>query len=110
MTPTAEQAINLIRKLPPPEREKVREWIEGSNGDTPVRPNERQERFRRAMKWIDENRQQYLGMWVALDGDVLLASGSDGKAVRAEAAGKSTATPLMHLVTLSETQSFVGFE
>lgn len=113
MTPTADQAIDLIRKLPLPEREKVREWMKGSNGDITVLSStiaEKQERFRQAMKWIDENRQEYLGMWVALDGDTLLACGSDGKTVRAEAVKKSSNTPLMHLVTLSETQPFLGLE
>ena len=28
MTPTIENAIEIIRQLPPPEREKVRDWID----------------------------------------------------------------------------------
>ena len=31
MTPTIEQAIEIIRQLPPPDREKVRDWIDEEN-------------------------------------------------------------------------------
>lgn len=31
MTPTIENAIEIIRQLPPPEREKVRDWIDEEN-------------------------------------------------------------------------------
>ena len=113
MTPTADQAIELLRRLPSREREKVRQWIEGRNGgsaDFAIELKEKQERFQRAMAWIDKNRQDYLGMWVALDGDKLLAFGRDGKSVRAEADSKTDVTPLMHLVTLSETAPFAGLD
>ena len=113
MTPNADQAIKLLRQLPLPEREKVRRWIQETNGNASNVAkglNEMQGRFQRSMGWIDSNRQDYVGMWVALDGDELLAFGRDGKEVRAEASAKTDATPLMHLVTLSEIEPFAGFD
>jgi hypothetical protein len=111
MTPTVENAIEIIRQLPPPDREKVRDWIERESEQTSDTENEfekRQERFRRSMQWLRENREEYDGQWVALDGETLLAHGTDGKKVHAEAQAKSVKTPLMHRVSIKETQPFGG--
>lgn len=113
MTPTAEQVIDAIRKLPGADLERVRSWIATATDDKPSLSKNggaSQDRFKRAMAWIDVNRENYLNMWVALDGDTLLAYGKDGKDVRAEAARKSPVTPLMHLITRSETQPFGGLD
>ena len=112
MTPTVDQAIEIIRQLPPPEREKVRDWIERENArefDKVSDFDMRQERFRRSMRWIQENRKEFDGQWVALDGDTLLAYGTDGKKVHAEAQAKGVKTPLMHRVNMKETQPFGGW-
>lgn len=112
MTPTVDQAIEIIRQLPPPDREKVREWIEheNSNGAEKSKDSEKsRERFRNSMRWIQENREEFDGQWVALDGDTLLAHGSDGKKVHAEAQDKGIKTPLMHRLSIKETQPFGGW-
>lgn len=111
MTPTVDTAIDIIRRLPPADREKLREWMDtqGENGSSSNGFTvEMSDRFQKAMKWIDENRAAYLGMWVALDGDRLLASGPDGIEVRAKAMNISDRTPLMHLVSQSEVEPYLG--
>ncbi len=115
MTPTVDQAIEIIRQLPLPEREKVRDWIEEENrkkSDDAVKEEKLKradERFKRALKWIDENREEFDGQWVALDGDTLLAHGADGKKVHRTAQAKGVETPLMHRVSIKETQPFGGW-
>ena len=113
MNPTYEQAIEVIRQLPPPERAKVRDWIDDENQKN-VKPGDEkskrdEEKFRLAMKWIDENRVEFDGQWVALDGQTLLAHGTDGKKVHAAAQAKGVKTPLMHRVSLKELQPFGGW-
>ena len=115
MTPTFEQAIEVIRQLPPPEREKVREWIDEENqkningnfADEKLKRDE--EKFRLAMGWINEHREEFDGQWVALDGDELLAHGADGKEVHGAAQAKGVKTPLMHRVSIKETHPFGGW-
>lgn len=112
MTPTLENAIEIIRQLPPPDREKLRDWIERESeneSDKSAEFDKRQERFRLSMKWIQENREKYDGQWVALDGETLLAHGADGKKVHAEAQAKGVKTPLMHRVNIKETEPFGGW-
>ena len=57
----------------------------------PLTLAEREARFQRALRWIEENKAQYLGQWAAVDGDRLLAAGADGKQVYAEAVAAGVA-------------------
>lgn len=112
MNPTIENAIEIIRQLPPPEREKLRDWIEREGtaaSDKSAEFFKRQERFRLSMQWIQNNREEFDGQWVALSGDTLLAHGADGKKVHAAAQAKGVKTPLMHRVSIKETQPFGGW-
>ncbi len=110
MNSTFEQAIEVIRQLPPTEREKVKYWLE-HEGETDTSNNfeERRLRFQHSMQWIQENREKFDGQWVALDGGTLLAHGTDGKKVHAEAQAKGVKTPLMHRVSIKEAQPFGGW-
>lgn len=45
-------------------------------------------------EWLVANREAYMGQWVALDGDQLLASGSSAREVFAAVAGYAP-TPLV---------------
>lgn len=102
MIPTVENAIEIIRQLPPPEREKVREWIDEENQkaqaeteDKKAELERRNERFRRALQWIEEHKEEYDGKFIVLDGDKLVASGSDSKTVYEEARAKGYRSPFL---------------
>ncbi|GEM_PF-5779556 len=47
------------------------------------------------LRWIGQHRDEYKGEWVALDGDRLLAHGTDGDNVFA-AARAQVKTPFLH--------------
>lgn len=109
MTPTVETAIEIIRQLPPPDREKVRDWIDEENQkqqteteNKKVELEIRNERFRRALQWIEENKEEFDGQWICLDGDKLIAHGFDGKKVYEEAKAKGIETPFMERVKAKE--------
>lgn len=63
-----EDLRSLIRWL----RDQERLAVQRQQPEDPVR--EQTERFRKAMKWIDDHRAEYLGQWVALVGDRLVKS------------------------------------
>ncbi|HLG14306.1 MAG TPA: DUF5678 domain-containing protein [Blastocatellia bacterium] len=46
-------------------------------------------------QWLIDHRAQYEGEWVALDGDLLIAHGPDGREVMAEARGAGVAIPFV---------------
>ena len=69
---------------------------------------ERNEKFQKALKWIEKNRQEYLGKWVCLDGDKLIASGDDAKEVYAEAKAKGIEIPFIEQVREKELSVYWG--
>ena len=101
MIPTADQIIEEVRALPEAERKKLFELIEiekskeNNHGDD---LREENEKFRRALQWIDEHREEYDGQFVVLEGDVLVAHGADAKALYAQARAKGIKTPFVKRV------------
>jgi hypothetical protein len=50
------------------------------------------------MRWLAEHGREYIGQWVALDGDRLIAHGPDAKAVYAAARADGAERPLVDSV------------
>lgn len=116
MIQTAEQIIETVRALPVSEQEKFFDLAEKEKRKVlsekeakDIKFQKKNERFSRSMQWIHANLAEYDGQWVALDGDNLLAHGTDGKKVHAEAQAKGVKTPLMHRISLKESQPFGGW-
>lgn len=115
MTPTIENAIEIIRQLPPPEREKVRDWIDEENHkeltEKEIRKAELEEKnkkLKRALQWVEANKEEYDGQFVVLDGDKLVACGNDSKAVYDEARAKGYKSPFLTRVK-AKTLPFGGW-
>ncbi len=89
MTPTFEEAVEIIRALPPNERKKLREILDEEEKSE----LSEDEKFRLALKWADEHRQEFDGKWVILDGDKLISSGTNAKEVYDEARAKGIKVP-----------------
>ena len=122
---TLEQAIEVVKSLPTSDRERFSEWFKeqerldtktnGSSAiESPAQPMpstlaEREARFQRALRWLEENKAEYLGQWVALDGDRLLAAGTDGKQVYADAVAAGVATPLLQQINVEDDLPFGGW-
>lgn len=104
-----EQVIKSIRQLPLPEQEKVRQWLEEKS-----QPNISEDwqikaaGSAKSLRWLNENRQQYLGQWIALDGDRLIANGQSAKEVYAKAKAEGVKIPFVELVTEEENTPFSG--
>ena len=116
MNPTLENAIEIINALPMPERETLFDWVEEEKRRESAKKQTKnaklkveQRKFRLAMKWLQSHREEFDGQWVALDGETLLAHGTDGKKVHAKAQAKGVKTPLMHRVSVKETEPFGGW-
>jgi hypothetical protein len=118
---TLKQMIEAAKTLPLEDRRHLREWLqEQERLDTGqqqpveiVAPRTKEtveqqvERFRKAMKWIDEHRAEYLGQWVALYGDQLISHGADPLQVDAEARAAGIESPFLEQI-LEEEQAFCG--
>ncbi len=111
-----EQALQTVQSLSPQDFEKLRRWMIEQDARTLKQPlsldaNESQERtakYKQALQWIDEHRQQYLGQWVCLDGHILISHGNDAKAVYREAKAKHIKIPFIEQVREKETAPYWG--
>lgn len=62
-----------------------------------------------ALRWLAQNARAYVGQWVALDGERLIAHGLDAQAVYAAAKADGAYLPLIELVNNPDAPPFAGF-
>lgn len=96
MTPTFEQAIEIVKALPKNEREKLRDWIDAHQEPAKVKADD--EKFRLALQWVDENRKEYDGQFVVLDGNKLIANGTKPKELYEIARAQGIESPFVKRV------------
>lgn len=110
MNPNIEQIIKTIQGLPPIEQQKLRQWMDdkhlaaGTNGTSQMESLGSEI----SLLWLNENRPKYLGQWVALDGDRLIASGQTAKEVYSKAKAEGVKMPFVDLVQDEESAPFSG--
>jgi predicted Zn-dependent protease len=106
---TLEQIIDEARALSPAEKGKLRQALdrelEQLAPDQPLKPGYPTNEQERA--WINAHRDEYLGQWVALDGDHLVAHGTDAKNVYDEAREQGITAPYLVHVT-PKVEAYVG--
>ena len=113
MQATFEQAVEIVSTLPPSDLQKLGRWIQ-SKQKKPVLSEQKRseaeeeiEKFKLAMRWINEHRQQYLGQWVCLDGDNLIGHGDDAVKIHTEAKAKGIRAPFVEHV-VEEPEAYLG--
>ncbi|MEK7830488.1 MAG: DUF5678 domain-containing protein [Acidobacteriota bacterium] len=98
-TITVEGVLQLIDQLTPPEQVKLRQMIEQrrpmqSKAEAKPQPNGAPASHlkpipvpdsTREMRWLAEHQREYVGQWVALDGDRLIAASFNHEEVAAAA-------------------------
>jgi hypothetical protein len=106
---TLEQIIEEARGLSPGEKSKLRQALDReleqqvpAKLSKPGYSTNEQERA-----WLDAHRDEYLGQWVALGGDRLIAHGTDAKKVYDEARKQGITAPYLVHVT-PKVEAYVG--
>lgn len=110
MIQTAEQLARSVRELPASERERFFQLIGSSsatlNGGSSR--SEEDEKFEKALGWIEQNRTEYDGQFVLLDGDQLLAHGAEPDELYQKARELGIRTPFVKRIR-AEVQPFGGW-
>ncbi len=105
MEAVLEQLISQVRALPPEQQEQLRVLLEQS--ELQVRPDIRIYGPTPETRWLQAHGCDYIGQWVALDGDRLLAHGKDHREVLEAARAAGVELPLIELVEDPD-QPFMG--
>lgn len=93
---TYEQVVEVVQSLLPEDRQRLQDWLAEESPKNGQATYGRQKgaslQRAREMEWLakEENRAQYGGQWVALDGDQVLSHGEDLRQVYADAQAKSS--------------------
>ena len=100
-TATIESMLQQFNALSLGEQMELRKLINGNpatNGEAVnARPNLKFDpKDEASMRWMVANEHLYLGEWIALDGDRLIAHGSDYAEVAAAAKADGTELPLIY--------------
>ncbi len=109
-----EQAIEIIKTLPPEDFRRLDEWIEErKREERQARAKEQKlkvelEQYKKARKWINENGEKYMNEWVCLEGNRLIAHGADGLEVHRQAKEAGIEAPFLHRV-VDESLPFGGW-
>ncbi len=102
MQTNLEQAKKVVLQLPSEDFEKFDEWYEAQKLNK-IRDVEKEklkkyqvERYKKARKWLDDHSAEYINQWVCLEGDRLIAHGSDALEVHRKAKESGIAIPFVH--------------
>jgi len=98
---TAEQILETVRTLPKPEREKFFELIEVEKFkdiETNEELEQKNKKFRQALQWVDEHKEEFDGQFVLLEGDNLIAHGTNPKELYTAARAKGISVPFVKRV------------
>lgn len=102
MQANLEEAIEIIKTLPPEDFQRLDEWIEeqkrikSKNNEKETQTKHLLERYKKARKWLDEHSEEYMNQWVCLEGDELIAHGKDGMDVHRKAKEAGIEIPFVH--------------
>ena len=98
-----ERILEEVKRLTADERRELREAL--ARESAPPLDYDTHERER---AWIECHRDEYLEQWVALDGDRLLAHGSDARVVYLAARAAGIRTPFVEHVKPKSEGAFWG--
>ena len=99
---TLEQIINEARALSPVEKRRLRQALD-SESEQPAPLQSRAEET----AWIDRHRDEYLGQWVAIEGDTLIAHGPNPREVYLAAREAGITAPFIERVEKRQ-DAFMG--
>ena len=103
-----EQVIETAKLLPPEDRRSLQEWLaqqeqrDEEEQQKAARLQQELEQYQRAKQWIAAHRAEYLGQWVALEGDQLISAGTSATEVDAAARAAGIKVPFVIRIVAEE--------
>lgn len=99
---TLEQIIDEALALSPAEKRKLRQALDRElEQPTPLQSRAKES------AWIDRHRDEYLGQWVAIEGDTLIAHGTNPRQVYLAAREAGITAPFIERVEKRQ-DAFMG--
>ena len=110
MQTNIEQVTSIIYAMPLEDLDKLSEVIDEAKQakrEKKEKANWRLERYKKARKWLDEHEAEYMNEWVCLEGDKLIAHGTDALEVHRIAVEQDIESPFLHHI-VEEPTHYIG--
>jgi hypothetical protein len=105
---TLERVAEEAKSLTLEEQRQLRKLLEEEEAKSRVRVSS-SNRFALEMEWVQNHRAEFAGQWVALDGERLLAYGTNAREVFAAARAFGVPEPLVLKVEAPDALPFGGW-
>jgi hypothetical protein len=99
-----EAILDKVRHLPQAKQEEVLRFADGLQRQNAIGPS--RDRATERM-WIEQNRAAFVGQWVAVEGDRLVAAGTDAQKVFSAAKSEGIASPFVVHILVEDSLPFV---
>lgn len=107
---TVEQLIEEALSLPPDEQRRIREALDREARLAQSRQAQDRQLLRAdEQRWLAEHRDEYVGQWVAVEGENLIAHGHDARAVYEAARDAGIRVPFLVRVKPADQLPFGGW-
>ena len=113
---TFEQAVEVVNSLPTSDRERFGQWfreqelLDTGQKHTRTAVDEEIARFKKTQEWLAQNREQFMGQWVCLEGNQLIAHGPDALQVHAQAKAAGIKAPFLEHIVEEKEPFWAGWE
>jgi Family of unknown function (DUF5678) len=101
---TFDQVFNIVQQWPASEREKLIRALSSESRERIVSKDRSREN-----QWLADHQREYIGQWVALEGDRLIAHGEDAAEVFAAADASGIERPMVIYVEDPDAPPFAGW-
>jgi hypothetical protein len=101
-----EAILDNFRHLPQAKQEEVLRFADGLHRQNASGPDQKRDRATERI-WIERNRASFAGQWVAVEGDRLVASGTDALKVFAAAKSEGIESPFVVHILVEDSLPFV---
>ena len=108
---TLNEVKEVIQTLPNEDREEIRDWLNQEEKAKRAKQKQLQadiERYKKTDEWLRTNREKYLNQWVCLNGDKLIAHGTDALEVDRQAKEAGIESPFLEHI-IEEKYPFGGW-
>ena len=101
-----EAILDKVRHLPQAKQEEVLRFADGLQRQNAIGPDPKRDRAKERI-WIERNRAAFAGQWVAVEGDRLIASGTDALKVFTAAKSEGIESPFVVHILVEASLPFV---
>ncbi|MBA3441467.1 MAG: hypothetical protein H0T92_16535 [Pyrinomonadaceae bacterium] len=107
---TIEQLIEEVLSLPPAEQQRLREALDREAHLAQSRQAQDRQLLRAdEQRWLAEHKEEYVGQWVAVEGENLIAHGTNARAVYRAARDAGIRVPFLVRVKPADQLPFGGW-